>query len=55
MTTIRRIVAGALLAVAVAVGIACAVGYATTVAYVLALALATVSLAVSPGSDEEEM
>ena len=54
MTTIRHIAAGALLAVAVATGIAVALGYATTVAYVLALALTAISLAVSPGSDEEE-
>lgn len=53
MTTIRRIVAGALLAVAVATGIAYAVGAATAVAYVLALALTAISLAVSPDDTTE--
>lgn len=54
MTTIRRIVAALLLAVAVAVGGAYALGHATAVAYVLALALVTFSLAVSPGDDTTE-
>lgn len=54
MTTIRRIVAALLLAVAVATGIAYAVGAATAVAYILAVALTAISLAVSPGDDTTE-